>query len=207
MAKKTISFVAKEEVYNRVKALFPDTIGREENLVKLLDALENPAVSVDDSLVNELTNKNLNLESNFKNLADKFRALEENFTSLEISNQEKDNQVNLLNQELEKSKALLDNALTQISSLETELDNAKQNTQNLESNLSLEKDKYYLIPKSKVIDNFMELTIQRLTDKLGKEITPAHIFTDMFLRYTIEKKARWFYPFVISDAEIKEILK
>jgi len=27
------------------------------------------------------------------------------------------------------------------------------------------------------------------------------------LRFTIEKKARWFYPFVISDAEIKEILK
>ena len=207
MAKKTISFVATEDVYNRVKALFPDSIGREENLVKLLDALENPAVTVDDSLVNELTNKNLNLESNFKNLADKFRALEENFTSLEISNQEKDNQVNLLNQELEKSKALLDNALTQISSLETELNFAEQNTQNIESNLSLEKDKYYLISKSRVIDTFMELTIQRLTDKLGKEITPAHIFTDMFLRYTIEKKARWFYPFVISDAEIKEILK
>ena len=214
MAKKTISFVATEDVYNRVKALFPDSIGREENLIKLLDALENPAVAVDDSLVNELTDKNVSLESNFKTLAndfktltDNFRTLEENFSSLEISKQEKENQVNLLNQELEKSKVLLNEALTQITSLETELDNAKQNTQNLESNLSLEKDKYYLIPKSKVIDNFMELTIQRLTDKLGKEITPAHIFTDMFLRYTIEKKARWFYPFVISDAEIKEILK
>ncbi len=200
MAKKTISFVATEDVYNRVKTLFPDSIGREENLIKLLDAVENPAVAVDDSLVNELTHKNLSLESNFK-------TLEENFNSLKISKQEKENQVNLLNQELEKCKVLLNEALTQITSLETDLDNAKQNTLNAESNLSLEKDKYYLIPKSKVIDNFIELTIQRLTDKLGKEITPAHIFTDMFLRYTIEKKARWFYPFVISDAEIKEILK
>ena len=207
MAKKTISFVATEDVYNRVKALFPDSIGREENLIKLLDALENPAVAVDDSLVNELTNKNVTLESNFKTLADNFRALDENFTSLEISNQEKENQVNLLNKELEKSKVLLNESLTQISSLESELDNAKQNTLNVESKASLVKDKYYLIPKSEVIDNLMELTVERLSEKLKQEITPAHVFTDMFLRYTIEKKARWFYPFVISDAEIKEILK
>ena len=55
--KKTISFVATEDVYNRVKALFPDSIGREENLIKLLDALENSSIPVDTTLVDELQAK------------------------------------------------------------------------------------------------------------------------------------------------------
>lgn len=177
--KKTISFVATEDVYNRVKALFPDSIGREENLIKLLNALENSSTAVDTTLVDELQTKL------------------------------KDNEVSILTliENNQKSNVLLAEAQTQIETLEKEIESLKSNNDNLKMAVLEDKTKNYLVPKSKVIDALMELTVERLTEKLKQEITPAHIFTDMFLRYTIEKKARWFYPFVISDAEIKEILK
>ncbi len=177
--KKTISFVATEDVYNRVKALFPDSIGREENLIKLLDAVENSSIPVDTTLVDELQAKL------------------------------KDNEVSILNliENNQKSNVLLAEAQTQIETLEKEIESLKSNNDNFKMAVLEDKTKNYLVPKSKVIDSLMELTVERLTEKLKQEITPAHIFTDMFLRYTIEKKARWFYPFVISDAEIKEILK
>ncbi len=177
--KKTISFVATEDVYNRVKALFPDSIGREENLIKLLDAVENSSIPVDTTLVDELQAKL------------------------------KDNEVSILTltENNQKSNVLLAEAQTQIETLEKEIESLKSNNDDLKMAVLEDKTKNYLVPKSKVIDALMELTVERLTEKLKQEITPAHIFTDMFLRYTIEKKARWFYPFVISDAEIKEILK
>lgn len=177
--KKTISFVATEDVYNRVKALFPDSIGREENLIKLLDALENSSTAVDTTLVEELQTKL------------------------------KDNEVSILTliENNQKSNVLLAEAQTQIETLEKEIESLKSNNDDFKMAVLEDKTKNYLVPKSKVIDEFMQLTVERLTEKLKQEITPAHIFTDMFLRYTIEKKARWFYPFVISDAEIKEILK
>lgn len=177
--KKTISFVATEDVYNRVKTLFPDSIGREENLIKLLDALENSSTAVDTTLVDELQTKL-------------------NDSEIHNSNLQEDN---------EKSNILLAQAQTQIETLEKEIESLKSNNDNFKMAVLEDKTKNYLVPKSKVIDALMELTVERLTEKLKQEITPAHIFTDMFLRYTIEKKARWFYPFVISDAEIKEILK
>lgn len=177
--KKTISFVATEDVYNRVKALFPDSIGREENLIKLLDAVENSSTAVDTTLVEELQTKLNDYE-------------------IHNSNLQEDN---------EKSNILLAQAQTQIETLEKEIIRMQQSNNEFETQVNADKNRYYFVPKSKVIDALMELTVQRLTEKLKQEITPAHIFTDMFLRYTIEKKARWFYPFVISDAEIKEILK
>lgn len=177
--KKTISFVATEDIYNRVKALFPDSIGRKENLIKLLDAFENSSIPVDTTLVDELQAK---LKDN-----------EASMLTLTENNQ--------------KSNVLLAEAQTQIETLEKEIESLKSNNDDFKMAVLEDKKKNYLVPKSKVIDALMELTVERLTEKLKQEITPAHIFTDMFLRYTIEKKARWFYPFVISDAEIKEILK
>ena len=178
--KKTISFVATEDVYNRVKALFPDSIGREENLIKLLDAFENSSIPVDTTLVDGL-------------LAEL-----------------KDNEVSILTltENNQKSNVLLAEAQTQIETLEKEIESLKSNNSDIKMAVLEDKiKKNYLVPKSKVIDALMDLTVERLAEKLKQEITPAHIFTDMFLRYTIEKKARWFYPFVISDTEIKEILK
>lgn len=177
--KKTISFVATMATYERVKSIFPDSIGKEENILKLLDAFENSSNAVDNTLVDELQAKL------------------------------KDNEVSILTltENNQKSNVLLAEAQTQIETLEKEIESLKSNNDNFKMAVLEDKTKNYLVPKSKVIDALMELTVQRLTEKLKQEITPAHIFTDMFLRYSIEKKARWFYPFVISDAEIKEILK
>ena len=177
--KKTISFVATMATYERVKSIFLDSIGKEENLLKLLDAFENSSNAVDTTLVDELQTKL------------------------------KDNEVSILTliENNQKSNVLLAEAQTQIETLEKEIESLKSNNDNFKMTVLEDKTKNYLVPKSKVIDAFMNLTVERLTEKLKQEITPAHIFTDMFLRYTIEKKARWFYPFVISDDEIKEILK
>ena len=48
-------------------------------------------------------------------------------------------------------------------------------------------------------------TARLLSEKYGREITPMAILVDMFLRYTIERNAEWFYPFVLRDKDIVRI--
>lgn len=45
----------------------------------------------------------------------------------------------------------------------------------------------------------LEATCQRLA------ATPSDVLLDMFFRYTVEQRAEWFYPFVITDPDIKHI--
>jgi hypothetical protein len=176
--KKTLSFVASEETIARIKSHFPVSTGSEENLIKLINAFENPSSVVDNTLVEELQGKL------------------------------KDNEISILTliENNQKSNILLAEAQTQIETLEKEIIRMQQSNTEIETQVNSDKNRYYFVPKSQVIDALMNLTCQRLSEKMGKEITPAHIFTDMFLRYTIEQNAQWFYQFVVPKNEIKEII-
>ena len=51
----------------------------------------------------------------------------------------------------------------------------------------------------------LEETAARLTERYKRDITPLQILVDMFLRYTIDRNAEWFYPFVLRDKDIVAI--
>lgn len=52
----------------------------------------------------------------------------------------------------------------------------------------------------------LDLTVQRLAERYKKEVSAEQILSDMFIRYTVFQYTQWFYPFVISDREIVEIV-
>lgn len=52
----------------------------------------------------------------------------------------------------------------------------------------------------------LDLTVQRLAERYQKEVSAEQILSDMFIRYTVFQYTQWFYPFVISDREIVEIV-
>ena len=41
-----------------------------------------------------------------------------------------------------------------------------------------------------------------LSEYYSREITPMQLMVDMFIRYTIERNAEWFYPFMLKDKNI-----
>ncbi len=52
----------------------------------------------------------------------------------------------------------------------------------------------------------LDLTVQRLAERYNKEVSAEQILSDMFIRYTVFQYTQWFYPFVITDREIVEIV-
>ncbi len=52
----------------------------------------------------------------------------------------------------------------------------------------------------------LDLTVQRLAERYKKEVSAEQILSDMFIRYTVFQYTQWFYPFVISNREIVEIV-
>lgn len=53
----------------------------------------------------------------------------------------------------------------------------------------------------------LEETAARLSERYKRDITPLQILIDMFLRYTIDRNAEWFYPFVLRDKDIVGIAR
>jgi len=53
--------------------------------------------------------------------------------------------------------------------------------------------------------SLLQVTKERLSEKLSANITMKDVLLDMFARYTIEMYNEWFYPFVISPDEFKSI--
>ena len=55
------------------------------------------------------------------------------------------------------------------------------------------------------IENLLQTTAQKLSERYNTAIAPADVLAKMFIRYTVERYTEWFYPFVLRDSEIETI--
>ena len=197
MARKSVNFNVSEGTYNRVKSLFPDVVGTEDNLLQLLNSYEwynehkNDA-SADDQ-ISELQAQIRRLTADKEALlaeCDKHEAAA-NGAQAETDQQIADlrEQITTLEEQNLSLAAVISERETTIAELE-----AKQPTW-AQIRLTLQPFTVALL----------EETARRLSERYGKQVTPMAILTDMFLRYTIERWSEWFYKFILNDREILSI--
>lgn len=86
--------------------------------------------------------------------------------------------------------------------LQRDYTSKQQEVNTLEKDLSTAENRSVLDFMKPFPARLLALTAERLSQKYKREVTPIQVLGDMFLRYTIEKWSEWFYPWVLSEADI-----
>ena len=206
--RKSVNFNVSQEAYDMVKEIFPDVIGTEDNLRQLVVAYKFWAAHKDDKSAEERQKEFDDL--NFK-YGEIVKARDEEIDRLRSENetlhqaaqkseadageqdkeyQELNNKYQDLSNQLQAALSEREQLVSRISALETD---GAQTWDNFK----------HTLPRFTV--SLLEATAKRLSEYYEREITPMQIMTDMFLRYTIQRNAEWFYPFMLKDADIVAI--
>ncbi len=182
MARKSINFNVSEETYQLVKDIFPEVIGSDDNMRQLIDAFR-----FREQHLNDPAPDNTALEETQKQVAELTAQLE----ALQAENRS------------------INDALTQQQD-----DNRRQqeSIQHYAETLAERENRPITWDDIRPLlqpftADLLDETAVRLREKYHREVTPLLILADMFLRYTIERNAEWFYPFVLRDADILRIAR
>lgn len=202
--RKSVNFNVSQETYDKVKEIFPEVIGTEDNLLLLVNAYKfweqhkNDAPGADAAayeqkiadlvqhhgeILAEKDSEIARLQGEINNL---LTASEQ--ATLEAGEQDKEYQS--LSQRLQDAL----NEREQMSELIQRL--------TADGEMKWENIRKSLQP---FVVRMLEETAKRLSVAYNREIAPMDVLTDMFLRYTIQRNAEWFYPFVLRDADILKI--
>lgn len=200
--RKSINFNVSQETYDLVRSIFPDVVGTEDNLKLLLHAHDFYLKHKDD-----------NHASAMQQIEDLNSLLEQKQEQLHLTQ----NELNAANAELANIKLTAENnderdkvQHDQIIALEEQntklaatISELTQTIEHLESKqVTWEQIRITLQPFTAAM---LEETAKRLSERFDREVTPISILVDMFLRYTIERNAEWFYPFVLKERDIVAI--
>ncbi len=193
MARKSINFNVSEATYALVKDIFPEVIGTDDNMRQLVEAFhykeEHPEQDEQEQGVYIQA-----LQDDKKQLEQQLSDMQDQLTSANNLNEAYESNIADLQQQLataNESNKINEDAL---NSLHTQLQNAHAENINGESNL--------LKALQPFTADLLQETARRLSEKYNREVTPLMVLVDMFLRYTIERNAEWFYPFVLTNADI-----
>lgn len=194
--RKSVNFNVSVEAYEKVKEIFPDVIGTEDNLLQLVTAYK--------FWVEHKDNINTDNSEVIEGLEKKIEDIQETANRLL---EERDNEIAKLKEQLsaaqEDGDVEIQKVVNEKQALEHERDSLKDRLDALEASANAlpgwNAIKQTLQPFPAAL---LEETAARLSEYYGREITPMQVLIDMFLRYTIERNAEWFYPFVLRDADI-----
>lgn len=208
MARKSVNFNVSPEVYEKVREVFPDVIGTEDNLLQLIEAYKfwqehKDNVTTDNSeVIASLEQEKLQLIQDKEQLQQENESLQSQLTDLQT---EKDNRISELEGELETARQQQSSAVDK-----QEYDRLKDDNERLQNRVEQLESAGAEVPTWEkfrtILQPFpvklLEKTAARLSIYYKRDITEAEILLDMFLRYTIERNAEWFYPFVLKDSDI-----
>lgn len=193
--RKSVNFNVSLEAYEKVKEIFPEVIGTEDNLLQLIEAYKFWCAHKDD----------VNTDN-----SGVIAKLREQINTLKNEKQEKENQCKELQKKLDDVHTDVDTelqkALDEKREAERQRDEYKQRLDAISSAADT-------LPEWDVIKKtlepfpvaLLERTALRLGEYYGREITPMQVMVDMFIRYTVERNAEWFYPFMLKDIDIVAI--
>lgn len=200
MARKSVNFNVTEETFARMRSFFPEgqALGTDDNMLQLLDALsfyhdhknDKPASVIDaemQELRDQLAKARQDAEKSNAQVIELDRKLQASLTEKE-QHADAEKELQEQNQELAGTIAAHEQTISALQ--------AKQPT--------WEQIRTVLQPFPAAL---LEETAARLSERYKRDITPLQILTDMFLRYTIDRNAEWFYPFVLRDKDIVGIAR
>lgn len=206
--KKTLGFSAEPAAHKRFAAIrqtMPTDLTSDQIINALMDAYEQrnaqtEAQEADKQLITSLQDSNAALEQQLATLqeqhAEELRRQEEALRQemqLAINdNSQKGDMVQLRLDELQaKYDSLLErynaatNANTELKNRITDFDNRQRG--------------YVLSPFAQAM---AEAICRIHNENSDNQWHPEMLLEDMLLRYNIERRARWFYPFVLTDSAI-----
>lgn len=186
MARKSINFNVSEDTFNQIKTIFPDAVGTDDNLRQLIQAY----------LYREQHKDDVPATQQLAALREQLAQSETRITDLEQQLQAATAQADDLRQQLATEQSQTTTQAETIANLE-ETNNHLQHRE-----VTWEQIRTTLKPFPVAL---LEQTAQHLSERYKRTIDPMSILVDMFLRYTIERNAEWFYPFVLRDADILAI--
>lgn len=195
MARKSVNFNLTEETNNRLRIFFPEgqALGTDDNMLQLLDAMEfyqchkndKPASITDEALQalrDELAKTKQDAEASNAQVIELDKKLQASIFE---------------NEQHTTTEATLKEEKEQLAA---QLSSHEQTIAGLQSKQPTWEELRTMIQPFPVA--LLEATAARLSERYNREITPLQILVDMFIRYTIERNAEWFYPFVLKDKDI-----
>lgn len=195
MARKSVNFNLTEETNSRLRTFFPEgqALGTDDNMLQMLDALEfyqqhkdDQPASITDEALQKLRDELAKAQQNAEASNGQVIELDKKLQAAIFENKQHTTTETTLKEKNEQLKAQLSSHEQTIAELQ-----GKQPTWN---------ELRALIQPFPVA--LLEATAARLSERYNREVTPLQILVDMFLRYTIERNAEWFYPFVLRDKDI-----
>jgi hypothetical protein len=121
------------------------------------------------------------------------------YRQLDALYQERDANLSLTLDECEVLKREVDKLSTQLSEQKYRADT-----------ISADIDQALVLRPTPEVRHLIEATCERLSDIYEQHypngVTPQLLLLDMFIRYTRDQWSEWFYPFVLSDDEVRDIL-
>ncbi len=190
--RKSVNFNVSLEAYEKVKEIFPEVIGTEDNLLQLVTAYKFWCEHKDDVPGAD----SAEIEKLRADLKQAESERDKKQTEIERLKQEAENGDSEQDKELEK----LENENKQLKEDKEKLEKDLKDTQ--EGKPSWDAIKRTIAPFPAAL---LENTAAMLSEYYDREITPMQLMVDMFIRYTIERNAEWFYPFMLKDKNIVAI--
>lgn len=197
MARKSVNFNVSDETHNKIKQIFPDVVGTEDNLKQLIQGYEYYQQHKDDPQntdeLDALRTQVSQLTMQLSDKTDELNAMSEQIRDLNSNTASRESELKEQIQTLEEQNMSLASVISERDAVIGDLE-ARQPTW-AQIRTSLQPFTARLI----------EETAKRLSERYGKQVAPMSILTDMFLRYTIERWNEWFYKFCFNDREILAI--
>lgn len=198
MARKSVNFNITEETYSRLRTYFPEgqALGTDDNMLQLLDALafyqahkDDKPASISDEELQALRERLQKAEQDFEQ------------SNAQVIDLDRRLQASMLEQEQHSTAAnTLQEQNLQLARTVSDQEQTIKALQSMQP--TWEQMRCILQPFPVAL---LEETAARLTERYKRDITPLQILVDMFLRYTIDRNAEWFYPFVLRDKDIVAI--
>ena len=190
--RKSVNFNVSLETYEMVKEIFPDVIGTEDNLRQLVTAYKFWLEHRNDA---HDTATGAESEQLKQQLSDAKQEKETECGKLQA-------EIDRLNTERENDSSEFDKELGTKDSRIRELEGKLEGMEGHKPTWDDIKQTIAPFPAA-----LLEATAKRLSEYYKREITPIQVMVDMHLRYTIERYAEWFYPFILKDKDIVEIAR
>lgn len=194
MSRKTATFSMSEETYDRLKTHFPENTGSEANIIAMLDALESEHADSEELKALRA------IKSDHSRLAAEHTELQQ---AAQLQHERDNARIAELEEQLSFLQIQVQTLESQNAQLAQTISEGNQTIHDLESKqVTWEQIRTTLQPFTAAL---IDETAKRLSEQLKKEVLPMSILADMFLRYTIERNAEWFYPFVLREHDIVQI--
>ena len=218
MGRKSVNFNVSSETYERVRVLFPDAIGTDENLNLLITGYcywlehRDDATKDNSAEMEELETRNMELKGKLDQSLQEAASLKEEINRLhsimEDGSAASTEEAAVLRQQISDLTAERDSLNCSMESQTQEINKLQHVIESMQAEHDAPSDLPNTI--SGTVDDFtlelLNLVTERLAILTGVDgLTPFLVLIDGFLKYNVQQYNCWFYDFVVSKREILEI--